>query len=287
VQSITRTIDIFAPQDPTFEYVNDFESPTTDFVGNGFHIGGESGFSGNAIHSDHPYSDGQTLIYTLTRPIRVSYALANVEFDEIAIVEPGDPGTEFGDSAFWDYVSVEASLDGLVWTALDGWDAGAHAEWLAAYPSAPSPSLFRPRSLDLTSFYSPNDVVLLRFKLYADSYVNGWGWVIDNLAIQVGAPTDVAGTVPKMSLAQNVPNPFNATTRIFFTLPRGGETTLRIYDVRGRVVRTLLNGPRSAGPQSIDWNGRNDNGANVASGVYFYRLHAEGQLFQRKMTLLK
>jgi hypothetical protein len=217
----------------------------------------------------------------------VSYALANVEFDEIAIVEPGDPGTEFGDSAFWDYVSVEASLDGLVWTPLDGWDAGAYPEWLSAYPNAPSPSLFRPRSLDLTQFYSPNDVVLLRFKLYADSYVNGWGWVIDNLAIQVGAPTDVAGTVPKMSLAQNVPNPFNATTRISFSLPRGGETLLRIYDVRGRVVRTLISGPQPAGPQSIDWNGRDDNGVNVASGVYFYRLRAEGELFQRKMTVLK
>jgi photosystem II stability/assembly factor-like uncharacterized protein len=288
IESVTKSIEVYEVGTPTFEYVNDFETANGDFVGSGFRIGGEPGFSGDAIHSQHPYIDGQTAIYTLAVPIRVASAMAHVSFDELALVEPGDAGTVFGDLAFWDYVSVEASIDGLNWIALDGWDAGAYPEWLTAYfQNAPSPSLLRRRTLDLHDAFNPGNLVLLRFKLFADSFVNGWGWIIDNLEIQVGSPTDVAATAPKVSLEQNIPNPFNINTEIRYTLARDGDATLRVYDVRGRIVRTLVTGMQSAGPQSIRWDGRDDNGAVVASGVYVYRLRTEGQLLQRKMTVLK
>lgn len=89
-------------------------------------------------------------------------------------------------------------------------------------------------------------------------------------------------------LAQNVPNPFNPSTTIAYSLSGAGSVRLRIYDVAGRQVRTLLDEQRSpAGQAEVVWDGRNDRGAAVASGVYFYRLEAGSFVSTRKMVLLK
>ena len=66
-----------------------------------------------------------------------------------------------------------------------------------------------------------------------------------------------------------------------------GHASLRIYDVRGALVRTLFDEPRDAGPGVATWDGRNDAGSTVASGVYLYRLAANGEFRTRKMVLLK
>ncbi|MCB1164383.1 T9SS type A sorting domain-containing protein [bacterium] len=92
---------------------------------------------------------------------------------------------------------------------------------------------------------------------------------------------------PASSLAQNVPNPFNPSTTIRFALPRPGEVQLHIYDVRGRLLRSLVDGPLDAGQHAVTWQGRDGAGERVASGVYFCRLVTEDQTFTRKMTLLK
>lgn len=63
--------------------------------------------------------------------------------------------------------------------------------------------------------------------------------------------------------------------------------TLRIYDVSGRLVRTLVEGPQEAGQKTVTWNGRDDRGRNVASGVYFYRLQAPGYRKTLKMILVQ
>ncbi|MCX6835720.1 MAG: T9SS type A sorting domain-containing protein [candidate division Zixibacteria bacterium] len=89
------------------------------------------------------------------------------------------------------------------------------------------------------------------------------------------------------SLAQNYPNPFNATTRIVFSLPRKAVATLTVYNLLGQRVRTLVGDMFSAGEHEVVWNGTDDSGADVASGVYFYRLVWEDQHLARKMVLLK
>ena len=90
------------------------------------------------------------------------------------------------------------------------------------------------------------------------------------------------------ALYQNVPNPFNPTTVIMYDVPeRGGHVTLRIYDVAGRLVRTLVDGPQAAGEKRVTWNGRNDHGSNVATGVYFYRMTAPGFETTKKMVMLQ
>lgn len=89
-------------------------------------------------------------------------------------------------------------------------------------------------------------------------------------------------------LYPGVPNPFNPATSIRYDVPeRGGVVTLRIYEVGGRLVRTLLDGPQTVGQKTVVWNGRDDQGRSVASGVYFCRLRAPGYDKTLKMVLVQ
>lgn len=91
----------------------------------------------------------------------------------------------------------------------------------------------------------------------------------------------------KVELSPGRPNPFNPSTRISFRLPRDGRVTLRIYDMRGAVVRTLVDGAYAAGTHAVTWDGRADGGAGVASGVYLYELRAGGEVARNKLMLMK
>jgi flagellar hook assembly protein FlgD len=84
-----------------------------------------------------------------------------------------------------------------------------------------------------------------------------------------------------------VPNPFNPTTTIQYALASQGKVEINIYDVAGRLVEELANGTEVAGPHSAVWNGTDRRGSPVASGVYFVRMVTNGQLFTKKMVLLK
>lgn len=88
-------------------------------------------------------------------------------------------------------------------------------------------------------------------------------------------------------LGQNLPNPFRATTGIGFSLARAGRVDLRIYDVSGRVLRTLVNKELEAGKHDVQWRGENDRGTRVPPGVYFYRLETPGFMQTRKMLLVE
>jgi hypothetical protein len=89
------------------------------------------------------------------------------------------------------------------------------------------------------------------------------------------------------SLAQNEPNPFNPETTIRFTMPASGNVTINIYDAAGRLVRSLVDGVKDAGSHNVTWNGVDNHGSPVSSGVYFYRLTAGKFSETKKMTLLK
>ncbi len=103
------------------------------------------------------------------------------------------------------------------------------------------------------------------------------------------APTGVDGAlIPgTFALRPNTPNPFNPTTRIRFDLPRRAPVTLNIYSSSGRLVRRLLNEKMDAGAQQVIWDGQNDAGQTVSSGVYFIRIEAEEFARTRKMTLIR
>ena len=88
-------------------------------------------------------------------------------------------------------------------------------------------------------------------------------------------------------LLQNYPNPFNPETTISFDLVAPGAALLNVYNVKGQLVRSLANSSFATGRHNVVWNGRDDRGNTVSSGVYFYRLSANGHAETRKMILIK
>lgn len=291
-QSVTKTIDVVLIAPAQAAYSNSFNLPSNDFTGNGYSIQTISGFSDGAIHTAHPYSDNLNITYTLTIPITVAASDAYFAYDDVALVEPGDPGSVFGDSNFWDYVVVEGTTDGITWTPLeDGYDARFDPDWLNAYNSgAPgSSSLYRHHEVNLLNAFSPGEQVLLRFRLYADGFVTGWGWAIDNLEIQERIlGIDPEDRLPQtFALEQNYPNPFNPATYIKYQLPKESKVVINIYNILGQQVRKLVDARQVAGVYSIEWDGKNNAGQAVASGLYIYRMEAKDFVHQRKMMLLK
>lgn len=282
-------------------YENNFDSPSDDFFGASFRIEQPDGFSNAAIHSDHPYKDGTGLtsvegysgsdyIYQLKFPIIVKNQDAFIRFDEIVLVEPGDPGSVFGDFEFWDYVIVEASKDrGRTWTRLlDGYDSRANNDWLAAYnrrivdnnsQTVGTPSLFRPRVINLLDRLQPNDEVLIRFRLFADEAAHGWGWAIDNLQIQSG----VVGLEEYLVSKEDVkvyPNPSQGTFAIYAQFKKGVKQLKTVVtDLAGRqiyednsAVRGLTFQQNIALPQ-------------LSAGMYLVHLYIDGNLLTKKIVV--
>ncbi len=91
----------------------------------------------------------------------------------------------------------------------------------------------------------------------------------------------------KTQLMDNYPNPFNPETKITYSLAKEGNTELTIYNIKGQKVKTLMNDHVDAGEHSVIWNGKDQNGADVSSGVYFYRVKTADGVQNRKMLLLK
>jgi hypothetical protein len=111
---------------------------------------------------------------------------------------------------------------------------------------------------------------------------------VDMGAFDYPWPLAVESTKPiQTALLPNAPNPFNPTTTIPFTLASDGAVSLRIYNVMGQQVRMLVSGHRSAGHHTVSWNGRDDRGKAVTSGVYLYRLTVAQTVRVRRMTLVR
>jgi len=125
------------------------------------------------------------------------------------------------------------------------------------------------------------------------AYGMGFYWNKDSTTILASAKEEKV-TIPQLpkafSLSQNIPNPFNPSTTISYCIPEGKmvDVTLRIYNVRGQLIKSLVDVPRQyPGEYHVFWDGRTAIGETVASGVYFYRLQAGDYVKTRKMVILK
>ena len=99
---------------------------------------------------------------------------------------------------------------------------------------------------------------------------------------------DNASELKAAVLYQNYPNPFNPATQIQFQLSQPGNVSLKVYDLAGRLVKTLVNSQENAGIHQLHWDGTSDSGLDVTSGVYFYSLTIDGKnTTTKQMTLLK
>ena len=98
---------------------------------------------------------------------------------------------------------------------------------------------------------------------------------------------DQASVPQAFSLAQNAPNPFNGETLIRFALPQSSQVELTIYNLLGQPVAVLVQGPSAAGTFSVRWDGRDQTGRAVTSGVYLYQLRAGDYTEVRKLLLIR
>ena len=114
------------------------------------------------------------------------------------------------------------------------------------------------------------------------------------MSVVVGKENDVQNHLDGVqlptvfSLEQNYPNPFNPSTTIPMTVPRTADVELKVFNILGRVVKTVFSGRVEAGRYPFSWDGRNESGTIVANGIYFARMRADGDFVTiQKMTLLK
>jgi len=143
-------------------------------------------------------------------------------------------------------------------------------------------------TFDLSGF--EGETVQIRFRFASDGYVTEEGWYVDDIQItSTGGGTGVDDPIVPMlfTLKQNAPNPFNPTTVIAYQLPQTADVTVEVYNIAGKLVRTLVDEEQDAGFRSVVWDGTNDEGMGVASGVYMYRLQAGDEVAQKRMVLLK
>ena len=151
-------------------------------------------------------------------------------------------------------------------------------------------------SFDWTEYYEdvqiPVDGLSKAIEVRLHPYARFTGTIyFDDLKIEViQKVTDVEGEngLPvSYDMSQNYPNPFNPTTTIRYSLPTNSFVTLRIYDILGREVKTLISTEQNSGTYNVQWNGDNNYGNKVSSGIYLYRIEAANFIMTKKMILLK
>jgi len=107
-------------------------------------------------------------------------------------------------------------------------------------------------------------------------------------AVALPAPVQIQTRPEAFALANNYPNPFNPATTIKYALPEASQVRLEVFNTVGQVVRTMVDAHQNAGRYVVEWDATSDNGVNLSSGIYFYRLQVEGNYLEvKKMLLLK
>ncbi len=108
-----------------------------------------------------------------------------------------------------------------------------------------------------------------------------------NEAFNPVSPVSENSPIKVFRLGQNHPNPFNPSTSIKYSVVSEGHVELGVYDLSGRLIRTLVSETRGSGDHSVNWDGKNASGGSVPSGMYFYQFSSGGETTSRKMTLVK
>ncbi len=120
---------------------------------------------------------------------------------------------------------------------------------------------------------------------YWDATEIAWTVTFDGKA--TGLEEQEVNLSKDFTLEQNYPNPFNSNTMISFNIPKTESVTINIYDIKGQKICTLLNNKMKAGNHSVKWNGRNNKGNIVPSGIYFYRIEAGSYQKVKRMLFIK
>jgi len=267
---------------PIQQYVHDFNTANTDFVGNFFSTTQPTGFTNHAIHTPHPYPNGFGLTnntsnyaLTLTKPVTVSQTNHYMLFSEIVVVEYGGANPK-------DFVTVEGSKNGgTSWHSLTGsYAANSLSAWKNVFDigGIATANLFRTRLIDITSTgdFEVGDNVLFRFRISADATGNGWGWAMDNLSIQ--GPVTGIKEAPDLfvSVYPNPANGNNITLEVKGISVASGQ--VQIINLQGQ---QLVNEPL---PLTGSTTRKEFSTSTWADGIYVVKLHLEdGSTITKKL----
>ncbi|MCB5264614.1 MAG: C25 family cysteine peptidase [Candidatus Cloacimonetes bacterium] len=193
----------------------------------------------------------------------------------------------------WDGGNVQMSVDGGAWVLIQ--PVGSYPHQIYNNPASPfdtgtpvySGSFGWTEAEFNLSAYSGQ--AKFRFVFGSDGYVGGEGWYVDDIRLETepSSTGDQISIPVVLTLDQNFPNPFNPNTNISFSLPLAQAARINIYNLKGQLVKKLLDANLPAGQNLINWDGRDDNGKPVSSGIYSYRLQSGGINITRKMMLMK
>jgi len=198
----------------------------------------------------------------------------------------------------WDGGFVEISVDGGAWQQITPLGGYTHtiidnpdSPFAAGTPCWSGLKDWAFAEFDLDGLTGPAQ---FRFRFGSDGYTTYEGWWVDEVVLRTetitGTREDVvlfSSRPSEFALAQNHPNPFNPVTTVQYAVPRESHVSLTVYNILGQQVRCLVDGTQSAGFHEATWDGRDDGGRDVASGIYFCRMNAEDFSGVKRMILLK
>ncbi|MCX6132911.1 MAG: GDSL-type esterase/lipase family protein [Ignavibacteriales bacterium] len=267
-------LKLFAGADTTFQQRTDFESlwfEAERFV----QAGSSFTIVSDASASNGKYTTVQAGIQSLTSPPAESVNLITIPFtvtrDSIYNVFARLNCPTYDEDSFWarmddgEFASYNGlKTDGWAWTKLNSFPLtkGKHTLTIG----------YREDGACLDKLCITNDVA-------APSGIGG----TDPITLGINS----TGTPNGYALEPNYPNPFNPSTHIRFSIAKTAQTSLRIYDVLGKEVTTLVDDSLQAGDYRVTWDGKDSNGIKVVSGTYLCRLTAGDHAISQKMILLK
>ena len=281
---------------PVTSFSTDFSDSENNFLSSGFNIATPSGFSSPSLNTKHPYESPEisddSIEYTamLRHPVIFDESGMLFSYNEVVLVEPGEPGSVYGSPDFYDYVIVEASNDNAKsWFPLtDGYDSRYVSSWETSYNSTlvdQNSVLAGDEGMIMKHMFfvrpsgniKAGEKVLIRFRLYSDPFANGWGWLIDDLHIN-----PLIDGVEKIS-AENVviyPNPGRGIIRINSDAAAfsGNPVRYTIYNGAGLPVKNGL------------YSGDSETLADISRsppGFYFIVLYFNDGVKTIKYSLIK
>jgi hypothetical protein len=278
-------------------YSTDFTDAVPDFFNIGFDITKPAGFSNYGLNSKHPYEspedDSKSINYIsiLRHPIKFDESGMLISYNEVVLVEPGEDGSVFGSSDFYDYVIVEGSKNfGKTWFGLiDGYDSRLFPSWETAYNSSivgynstyigteamlkKHTFLYRP-----SDNISAGDTLLVRFRLYSDPFANGWGWVIEDLNIN-----PLIDAVPEVNNHPVIvyPNPGKGLIKISTDIPGIENYKPLRYSVFNSAGICLINASTSGSSETLV------NISSYPAGMYIIVLYLDDGIKTIKYSLIK
>ena len=284
-------------------YKNDFTDAEreSELLLKGFTIYTFKNFDMPSLQTAHPYysagEDNKTYNYIaqLKTPIIIREEFPYIVFDEIALVEPGEPGTKYGNEEFWDYCVIEGSKDeGNTWEPfIPGYDCREYDAWEDLYRSGlppgeststtePEKNLYYKRIVDMkaSNKFVTGDQVLIRFRLFSDPYANGWGWTIRNLRVQ-GEVTSITNDVLDDEHFKVYPNPANSRVNFELTgkLNPLHDVTISLHDLMGKQIQVT--------PIKTIFPGETIQVevGDLPRGIYILRVENENSQFIKRVSI--